>query len=865
MRSLAVTKENFENQRETVKEERRLRIDNQPYTGAFLSSLTSAFDPTACFAYAHETIGSMDDLNAATTEDVQAFFRQYYAPNNATLVVTGDFDAAEVKRLVQQYFGEIPRAAAKPAVACEQPFDVGQQRRTVTDAKATLPAVLALWRIPEYKSGDTPALTFLATILGQGASSRMNRTVVREAKAAVQAQTFAGLGPRRGPNVFAALGIANQGVRPDSLERLMLAEVARVAAGGVTEAELQKAKNAYLAEQIDERQRNLGRAEAVHTAAMFLGDPNAVNADLPALHGGDRRRHPARRAEVPHRQEQRDHADHPRDAQAVTVAMTTARTLVRHAASGAALLAGFLTASGAAAHAQYPTQPPAPAPVKPAAFPPFQEVVLPNGLRVVLVESHRDPVVAFRLALPAGRAYTAAGNEGAADMVATLLTKGANGRTADEVATLIESAGGSFQGFAGTDDVSLAGNVLSNQTALAMQLLADAVTKPTFAEREVELVRTQALSALRLEEGQPGAIAQRAFNAALYGAHPYGRAATPATVRAITRADLLAFHGRRVKPRGALLVVAGDVTMAQLRPMLERAFAGWTGAPAATPTLPAPPARARSEIVLVHRPGSVQSNIVAGNLTAGPADPTRYAATIANKLLGGGADARLFTILREQKGWTYGAYSNLTRPRGTGAFSATAEVRTEVTDSALVEMLGQLRRTRQRERLRGGPRQRPERPRRPLPAHRRDGAADRRAGRAGEDARAPRRLPADVPHAARGGERRGSAGRGAALRPPRAGARGGRRRRRQGLRPTQGRSPRCASSTRRATRSPRPISPPSPRPPRRPRSTCRSSSRGATRSPVLGPGQPGGLRDERPSSARATAGRSAASSRSWAG
>jgi predicted Zn-dependent peptidase len=277
-------------------------------------------------------------------------------------------------------------------------------------------------------------------------------------------------------------------------------------------------------------------------------------------------------------------------------------------------------------------------------------------------------------------------------MVATLLTKGANGRTADEVATLIESAGGSFQGFAGTDDVSLAGNVLSNQTALAMQLLADAVTKPTFAEREVELVRTQALSALRLEEGQPGAIAQRAFNAALYGAHPYGRAATPATVRAITRADLLAFHGRRVKPRGALLVVAGDVTMAQLRPMLERAFAGWTGAPAATPTLPAPPARARSEIVLVHRPGSVQSNIVAGNLTAGPADPTRYAATIANKLLGGGADARLFTILREQKGWTYGAYSNLTRPRGTGAFSATAEVRTEVTDSALVEMLGQLRR-----------------------------------------------------------------------------------------------------------------------------------------------------------------------------
>ena len=368
--------------------------------------------------------------------------------------------------------------------------------------------------------------------------------------------------------------------------------------------------------------------------------------------------------------------------------MTTVRTLARGAALGAALL----TVAVPAAHAQFPTQPPAPAPVKPAAFPPFQEVVLANGLRVVLVENHRDPVVAFRLAIPAGRVYTAPGKEGVSDMVATLLTKGAAGRTADEIATLIEGAGGSLQGFGGTDYVSVAGNVLSNQTPLAMQLLADAVTKPTFDDKEVELVRTQSLSALRLEEGQPGSIAQKAFNAGLYGSHPYGRAATPATVRAITKADLLAFQRGRVKPRGALLVVAGDVTMAQLRPMLDQAFAGWTGYPAASPALPAPPARARTEIVLVHRPGSVQSNIVAGNLTAGPADPTRYAATIANKLLGGGTDARLFTILREQKGWTYGAYSNITRPRGTGAFSATAEVRTEVTDSALVELMTQLRR-----------------------------------------------------------------------------------------------------------------------------------------------------------------------------
>ena len=369
---------------------------------------------------------------------------------------------------------------------------------------------------------------------------------------------------------------------------------------------------------------------------------------------------------------------------------TPSRTLRGAALLGIALLA--LAPRGAAA--QFPTTPPAAAPVRPAAFPPFQEFTLANGVRVVLVESHRDPVVAFRLTLPAGRLYSPAGKEGTADMVAALLTKGAGGRSADSIAAAIEGAGGSLSGSAGPDFLNLSGSVLSNAAPLAFQLLGDAVARPTFPEAEVELLRTQTLSALQLEQSQPGAIANRAFNAGLYGDHAYGRVATPASVRAVTRADLLAFQQARLRPRGALLVVAGDITAAQLRELAERSMAGWSGYPAPAPALKAPPARPRTEIVLVHRPGSVQANLVVGNLTTGPADPTRYAATVANKLLGGGTDARLFDILREKKGWTYGAYSNLTRPRGTGAFSATAEVRNEVADSALVELLAQLRRVR---------------------------------------------------------------------------------------------------------------------------------------------------------------------------
>lgn len=281
MRSLRITKENFENQRETVKEERRLRIDNQPYTGAYYATIARAFDPQRCFAYAHETIGSMDDLNAATLDDVVDFHRTYYRPNNATLVVTGDFYPAEAKALIAQYFSDIPRGPAPPAVTCDAPLNSGEQRQRIVDAKANLPAALILWRAPSYDHADWPALDLLSRILGQGASSRLNRGIVREAKAAVGIQALLGIGtPRRGPNVFGTLGIANQGVSADSVERLLQGQVARIIAEGVTPEELGKAKNTFRAGRIAQLETSMGRAEALHAATMFLGDPNAVSRDL---------------------------------------------------------------------------------------------------------------------------------------------------------------------------------------------------------------------------------------------------------------------------------------------------------------------------------------------------------------------------------------------------------------------------------------------------------------------------------------------------------------------------------------------------------------------------------------------------------
>jgi len=281
MRSLAITPENLKNQQEAVKEERRLRVDNAPYFGAFVDSLPLMFDRERCFAYAHSSIGSMDDLNAAGVPDVKAFFDLYYAPNNATLVIAGDFNPTQAKQWVREYFGGIPRGQAPPAVQCAPQASTGREEvKRIADRNATLPAVLTAYRVVPPAHGDYPALELLSTILGAGESSRLNRALVREAKLAVAAQSlYNPFGPMRGVGIFGALVIANQGVSADSLRSSLQREMGR-AAQGITPEELTKAKNNWRSQTIFGRQTALNVAEAVHYAAMFLGGVDAVNAEV---------------------------------------------------------------------------------------------------------------------------------------------------------------------------------------------------------------------------------------------------------------------------------------------------------------------------------------------------------------------------------------------------------------------------------------------------------------------------------------------------------------------------------------------------------------------------------------------------------
>ena len=358
------------------------------------------------------------------------------------------------------------------------------------------------------------------------------------------------------------------------------------------------------------------------------------------------------------------------------------------------LAAPALLAMPAAAAAQ--TTPPPPLEQRPIRFPQFAETQLPNGLRILVVENHALPIANLNLYVRSGSSSDPADKLGLAQMTAAVLDKGTATRTAVQIAETVEGVGGSMGAGADQDNTTVSVGVLSDQLPLAFELLSDVVLRPAFPQQEIETSRAQQLAALRAALGSPGNLASRMFDRQVYGAaHPYGRRSTPQTVTALTRDDLVAFHRAHFVPGNALLVVSGDVTPAQAQQMAAQWLGGWQGGAAPQDAYPTPPARERAEIFFVHRPNSVQSSVYVGNVGLSPDDPDYYAVQVLNMVLGLSGDSRLEEILRAQHGWTYSARSRFSRLLGGGAFSASSDVRSAVTDSALAELMVQLRRIRE--------------------------------------------------------------------------------------------------------------------------------------------------------------------------
>ncbi|HEX5871920.1 MAG TPA: pitrilysin family protein, partial [Longimicrobium sp.] len=272
------------------------------------------------------------------------------------------------------------------------------------------------------------------------------------------------------------------------------------------------------------------------------------------------------------------------------------KNIIRLAAP--AVLAAAMPAAAAAQ-----ATPPAPLEQRPIRFPQFTETQLPNGLRILVVENHALPIANVSLYVRSGSASDPEDRLGLAQMTAAVLDKGTATRTAVQIAETVEGVGGSMNAGADADNITVTAGVLSDQLALAFELLSDVAIRPAFPQQELETSRGQQLAALRAALGNPGALALRMFDRQVFGtAHPYGRRSTPQTVAAITRDDLVAFHRTHFVPANALLVISGDVTPAQAQEMARRWFGEWSGGAAPRDAFPTPPARERAEIYFVHRP-----------------------------------------------------------------------------------------------------------------------------------------------------------------------------------------------------------------------------------------------------------------------
>jgi zinc protease len=356
-----------------------------------------------------------------------------------------------------------------------------------------------------------------------------------------------------------------------------------------------------------------------------------------------------------------------------------------------AWLAIGLGAFPAAISAQQPL-PPA-GPVVPATLPAPQEALLPNGLKLVVLERHRQPIVSVTLSIPAGTAADPERKEGLADMFAALMTRGGGNRSGSDVADLLESVGGSMGAVADPDYLTLQSDIVLPHLPVALELMADAVLRPALTPADVESFRNQTAAALEAGMGETGTLAERVFLLGIYRNHPYARRPSPLSIRAIAREDLLAFQRGRLRPAGSTLVLAGDITLAEARRLALTSFGTWKGLRGAT-TPPVVPVPAPPGILLVHAGGVREATIIVGGPSFLGADTSYYAAAALNQVLSDARTGRLPQELTAEHPWASGASTSFLRTAGRGVFQATVQTTADAADSALAALYAQLARVR---------------------------------------------------------------------------------------------------------------------------------------------------------------------------
>lgn len=683
----AVTQKVLDNQRSVVQNEKR-QGDNQPYGLVEYEEFETLYP--AGHPYHHSTIGSMGDLDSASLDDVKAWFREHYGPNNAILVLAGDIDAATARAKVEKWFGAIPAGPRVKPVAAPVPTLPAPVARTIKDQVATT-RIYRFWAVPGLDNPDNIALRVGALVLGGLASSRLDDALVRGQQLAVAAEASA--------DVFAQAGqfVVHADVKPgQDVSRLgaaLDAEIARLVKDGPTQDELQRAATVYASGEIHnlESVGGNGKAATLAEGLLYNGDPAQYARDLAAI-----------AALTPQQVRMALAKWLNRPVFALTVEPGTRTAGGENRGGDDALppappaLAPTLSPTAAQPGPDRSTLPEAGA-ESPLAFPAIERATLPNGIKVYFARRTAVPTVKVRIAFDAGLTADPKGKLGVQSLLLRLMDQGTDKLDSSALARERERLGAGISGFATADTTAFQLDALSANLAPSLALLSDYVRRPALAPAELERVRGQQLTAIAAELKSPGALASRVLYPAVYGpAHPYGIAPTgtgdPATVKSLSREDLLAFHQRWFRPDKASVFVVGDTTLPQVVHLLDKAFGDWKA-----PTQPAPakdfaaaiPAPA-PRILLVDRPASPQSQILAGEVI--PAKGTDDTVTLrsANDVIGGNFLARLNMNLRESKGWSYGVYSLVNERQDRLLFAVNAPVQTDKTGASIAELQKEL-------------------------------------------------------------------------------------------------------------------------------------------------------------------------------
>lgn len=658
MRNLQVDASNFASERDVVKEEYRQSVLADPYglLGDAIERHSWAAHP-----YRRPTIGNIKELNAATLEDVQEFYKTFYRPDNATLIIAGAYDKDALESWVDKYFAPIPRPEPDiPRVTVREPARAAERRYSEKSPNVPLPALAMSYLIPSAAHPDGDALKVLSAILSGGESARFHQSLIYTQQLASEASSWADL--RADAGLFGVQVTVAGGKALDALERATLAELDKIRQSPPSAAELARAKIRLLTSLLQSRETPEGRAFALGEAAVNEGDVRRANTAL-----------------------QRLMAVTASDVVRVAAKYLTARNRVsvRYTTGPSSVDASAVRPTVAPEKTPVvvtPTRPPAPAPTRPVMVPTPVVRTFNNGLRVITIPRPGTGLLTARMMVLSGGASDPVRKDGTASLTASLLTRGTRTRSATELAQDIEALGAQIDTGAGRETSFAALNVAVINADAALDLLADVLLTPAFASAEVVRRRTEAIDERTVGLESPNALAQLAILRRLFGDSPYGRPTSglPATLKRLRRDDIVRYHHAHYRPDNAALVLCGDLTHTEAQELAEKHFSKWRRPAAALPRRPRFPLKPiERHVIVIDDPKMGQSAVTLARPALARTDPFWAAAQVANSLYGGGYSSRLNVEVRIKRGLSYGAGSSITGGIGVGPLIAACQTKHE--------------------------------------------------------------------------------------------------------------------------------------------------------------------------------------------